>query len=130
MTRKPEPATVHLRMSPQLRESLRVAANDAGCSLNAFAVQVLSAAAGDAARFRTVEESNVRAAAARPAQKWRSRRARSDFIGRMGVEMGTPAMAALVRRLDAEDPGYFLDWWTARSNGEKVREPKLSRPVA
>jgi hypothetical protein len=30
MTRDQEPASVHLRMSPQLRESLRDAANDSG----------------------------------------------------------------------------------------------------
>jgi hypothetical protein len=25
--------------------------------------------------------------------------------------MGSVAMAALVQRLDVEDPGYFLEWW-------------------
>jgi hypothetical protein len=101
-------------MSPQLRDSLRDAANEAGCSLNAFAVQVLSAAAGDAARFRSVTDSDARTEAARPAQEWRSRTARNDFINAMRQEMGTVAMAALVKRLDAEDPGHFLEWWNAR----------------
>jgi Tfp pilus assembly protein FimV len=98
-------------MSPQLRESLRDAAKDAGCSLNAFAVQVLAAAAGDAARFRGTPDSDVRAEAVRPAQEWRSRAARNDFINAMRAEMGSVAMAALVQRLDVEDPGYFLEWW-------------------
>ena len=101
-------------MSPQLRESLRDAANDAGCSLNAFAVQVLSAAAGDAARFRSVAEAEVRAEAVRPKQEWKSRMARNDFMRVKGEEMGSVAMAELVRRLDAENPGYFLEWWNNR----------------
>jgi hypothetical protein len=116
-------------MAPQLRESLRAAASDAGCSLNAFAVQVLSAAAGDAARFRSANDSEERKEAARPAQKWRSRFARNDFIGRMGAEMGSSAMVALVGRLDAEDPGYFLEWWNARHTGDKLREPRFSDTV-
>ena len=117
---------MHLRMSPQLRESLRAAASDAGCSLNAFAVQVLSAAAGDAARFRSVDDASARKEAARPTQRWRSRFARNEFMKRMAEEMGSSAMFGLVRRLDADDPGYFLEWWTARHAGEKVREPRLS----
>ena len=101
-------------MSPQLREGLRAAANDAGCSLNAFAVQVLSAAAGDAARFRSVAESAARTEATRPKQEWRNRMARNDFIRFMGEEMGSAAMVALVQRLDVDDPGHFLEWQEAR----------------
>ena len=101
-------------MSPQLRESLRDAANDAGCSINAFAVQVLSAAAGDAARFRNVTDANARIEAVRPKQEWRSRLARNDFIRFTSEEIGSVAMAALVQRLDVENPGYFLEWQNAR----------------
>ena len=93
---------------------MRAAANDAGCSLNAFAVQVLSAAAGDANRFRSTDESQARATAARPTQNWRHRLARSNFIGVMGSEVGSAAMAALVQRLDVEDPGHYLEWQRAR----------------
>ena len=28
----------------------------------------------------------------------------------MGIELGTDEMVALVKRLDAEDPGYFVEW--------------------
>jgi hypothetical protein len=35
-------------------------------------------------------------------------------MGVMGVEMGSVAAAALVQRLDVEDPGYFLEWQNAR----------------
>ena len=52
VARDSRPAVVFLRMSPQLREGLREAADRAGCSLNAFAVQILATAAGDPARFR------------------------------------------------------------------------------
>jgi hypothetical protein len=120
---------MHLRMSPQLRESLRAAASEAGCSLNAFAVQVLSAAAGDAARFRSVDDSNVRQEAARPPQKWRSRLARNDFIRVKGRETGWVGLTALVHRLDTEDPGYFLEWYNARRTGDTVREPRFSDTV-
>jgi hypothetical protein len=120
---------MHLRMSPQLRESLRDAANTAGCSLNAFAVQVLSAAAGDAAGFRTVDEQRSHSAPLAANQSWRRSQARSNFIGVMGMEIGSVAMAALVQRYDVEDPGYFLEWQRAR-DGDAPGEPGASRSVA
>ena len=101
-------------MSPQLRESLRAAAIEAGCSLNGFAIQVLSAAAGDASRFRSADESEARATAARPTQNWRHRQARNDFMRATSMEIGSPATAALVMRLDVEDPGHYLEWQRAR----------------
>lgn len=52
MARTKKPVNVFLRMSAQLRDGLKAAAEDAGLSLNAYAVQVLASAAGDPARFR------------------------------------------------------------------------------
>src|SRR3954467_4056793 len=46
------PAVVTLRMSRSLRDALHAAAAQDGCSLNAYALQVLAAAAGDPAGFR------------------------------------------------------------------------------
>src|SRR4029079_9892789 len=55
--KRPGSAQVTLRMSPQLRDALRASALDAGCSLNAFAIQVLASAAGHRARFRGTAET-------------------------------------------------------------------------
>jgi hypothetical protein len=117
---------LHLRMAPHLREARRDAARAAGCSLNAFAVQVLAAAAGDAARFRALDEPDARPALAPARQTWRVGAARNEFIGVMGIEMGTLARTALVRRLDAEDPGYYLEWHRARQTGHEPRAPRIS----
>lgn len=117
-------------MSPQLRESLRDAANTAGGSLNAFAVQVLSAAAGDAARFRSVDEPRPLATAVPAHQSWRRAQARNDFIGFMGMEIGAVAMRALLERLDVEDPGHFLEWQRLREAGGVPKVPGASRGVA
>ena len=53
---RPRPAIVTLRMSRSLRDSLHSAAAAAGCSLNGYALQILAAAAGDPARFRSVAD--------------------------------------------------------------------------
>jgi hypothetical protein len=103
-----------------LRESLRDAANDVGCSLNPFAVQVLSAAAGDASRFRNAEVDKARVAAALPVPQWRRRQARNDFLKAMTQEIGTVATGALVKRLDAEDPAYYYNWELARRAGKPL----------
>jgi len=113
-------------MAPHLRESLRDAARAAGCSLNAFAVQVLAAAAGDAARFRALDEPDSRPALAPARQTWRVRAARNEFIGIMGMEIGSLARSALMRRLDAEDPGYYLEWHRARETGHEPRAPRIA----
>ena len=44
-------------MSPALKEGLREAAAAAGCSINAYIVQVVAAAAGHRARFRGTAET-------------------------------------------------------------------------
>jgi hypothetical protein len=57
MPRNPKSAVVAVRMAPSLREGLKQAADDEGCSLNAYIVQVLAAAAGHRARFRGSAET-------------------------------------------------------------------------
>jgi hypothetical protein len=50
-------AVLTIRMAPQLRDGLKASAEFAGCSLNAYVVQVLAAAAGQRARFRGTAET-------------------------------------------------------------------------
>src|SRR5689334_6148761 len=57
MPRRPDIATIEVRLSPQLKQGLKDSAAFAGCSLNAYVVQVLAAAAGHRARFRGDAES-------------------------------------------------------------------------
>jgi hypothetical protein len=112
-------------MSPQLREGLRAAAAKAGCSVNAYAVQVLAAAAGDAARFRAPvpepEEIDVRElerdALGYPL-RWKEREehssARHEFMTAM--ERDAPdEWIRLVKTYDAEDPGYYVEWQRQRT---------------
>src|SRR5258705_4010586 len=56
MQTTPRPAIVTLRMSRSLRDALHSAAAAAGCSLNGYALQILAAAAGDPARFRSTAD--------------------------------------------------------------------------
>jgi hypothetical protein len=143
MARDPRPAVVFLRMSPQLRDGLRDAADDAGCSLNAFAVQVLAAAAGDPGRFRGTgsreasESSDVdeleRDALGYPLrwkERWEHSGARNEFIGTMETELGVEEMVALVKKLDAENPGYFVEWYRLRKAEREVRESGDRRGAA
>jgi hypothetical protein len=95
-------------MSPQLRDALRRAAENAGCSMNAYAVQVLATATGDPACFRATVDAPHESP--RPKQQWRHKAARQDFMLAMAEEIGWAAAGPLVRRYDAEDPGYFLAW--------------------
>lgn len=111
-------------MAHQLRDGLREAASEAGCSLNAFAVQALAAAAGDLARFRlptagppTIHELE-RDARGYPID-WKERQehmgARSDFIGAMDCEMPSDEVVALIKRLDRENPAHFVEWSRSRA---------------
>ena len=135
MARDPRPAVVFLRMSPQLREGLRHAADRAGCSLNAFAVQILATAAGDPARFRAQsshEESETAAA--------RSSATRLGIRsnGSSGGDTPSPATSSSARwasswarkRLDAEDPGYFVEWLRLRTDEREARESADRRGAA
>jgi hypothetical protein len=130
-------------MSPQLRDGLREAATAAGCSLNAFAVQVLAAAAGDPARFRPSgpheepESPDVneleRDALGYPLERIARAQhsgARNDFIGTMGNELGPDEMVALVKRFDAEEPGYFVEWQRIRNAERAAREFEGRRGAA
>ena len=109
MPNNPRTAIVHLRMAPQLRDALRRAADNAGVSMNSYAVQVLATAAGDPACFRA--EVDAPHTSPRPDQQWRKAHARNAFVQTMGPKIGWSEMSALVKKYDAEDPGYFLTWW-------------------
>jgi len=105
-------------MAPQLRDALQRAAVDAGCSMNAYAVQVLAAATGDPACFRaTIDASHE---SPRPRQMWRHKLARQDFMRAMSEQVGWKAMGELVQKYDAEDPGYFLAWKQRREEEPEV----------
>ena len=105
-------------MAPQLRDAVRRAAENAGCSMNAYAVQVLATATGDPAAFRaTVDAPNE---SPRPKQMWRHREARKDFMRAMSEQLGWKEMGALVNKYDAEDPGYFLAWKERRDADPEV----------
>jgi hypothetical protein len=126
MPRNPAAAVVALRMAPSLRDALKAAAADAGCSLNAFAVQVLASAAGDPARFRQAPEERTAAevAAGRralvrddqgtPLDGWERQlhlAARSEFFWHMKNQLAAGEVTALIARLDREDPAHFVEWW-------------------
>ena len=48
----------------------------------------------------------------------------------MGIELGTDEMVALVKRLDAEDPGYFVEWQRLRMAEREVQESGDHRGAA
>lgn len=141
MTREVRPAAVFLRMSPQLREGLRRAADASGCSVNAFAVQVLATAVGDPSRFRVPQPAEIplreleRDALGYPLESkanWRHATARSEFIGVMGANAQSDDWIAEVKRHDTEDPEFFVEWSERRmadeaSRGRPVREDPLSQ---
>jgi hypothetical protein len=139
MDRETKRAVVFIRMSPQLRDGLRVAADDAGCSLNAFVVQVLSAAAGDPSRFRAprandeaAEPELERDALGYPLdRKARGEHiaARTDYIAAMCREMTSGEAVVVVKKHDAEDPGYFVEWARLRRIEHAARE-REDRPGA
>ena len=114
------PATVTLRMSPALRDALHTAAAEAGCSLNAYALQVLASAAGDAARFRggrdeagdnprDLERDHL-GNPLDPKARWAHVTARSKFAEVTAEESDWAVAGALVRKYDQEDPGFFVEW--------------------
>jgi len=117
-------------MTPQLRESLRAAAEEAGCSLNAFATQVLATAVGDPARYRSPGAAAVGNALVRAEERDhrgfpRSGRARalhiaarSAFVSDLLRTMSDEDMMAVVTKYDQEDPGHFADWYLRRREQE------------
>ena len=124
METRARPAIVTLRMSRSLRDSLHSAAAAAGCSLNGYALQILAAAAGDAARFRIVavdatDEPRDLARDERgfPLQlKARSLHivARSAFFEAMAAESDAVTADRFVREHDHEDPAFFVEWYRSR----------------
>jgi len=111
MAREQKAALIHIRMSPQLREALRRAAADAGCSMNSYAVQVLATATGDPACFRAkVEAANEQSQMSAPKRERLHKAARQAFMEAMVEEIGWAEAGKLLRRYDAEDPDYFLAW--------------------
>ena len=56
--------------------------------------------------------------------------ARNDFIGTMGAELGSEEMVALVKRFDAEEPGYFVEWQRIRTAEREARESEGRRGAA
>ncbi len=115
-------------MSPQLREGLRLAAADAGCSVNAFAVQLIAAAVGDPCHFRAPERPEPelrdleRDALGYPLESkanWQHAVARSEYIGVMGTKEESDDWIANVKRYDAEDPAFFVEWAQRRRAEEQ-----------
>ena len=119
------PAIVTLRMSRSLRDALHEAAAGEGCSLNAYALQILAAAAGDPARFRRdpvdVAENtrdvprDERGFPVRPEDRQKHLVARLAFFEAMAAEHGAVAADQLVRRHEGEDPAFFVEWARGRA---------------
>ena len=110
-------------MSPQLCDALRHAADQAGCSMNSYAVQVLAAASGDPACFRASVDAPD---PARPNQQWRLRAARNDFIrimSMMSMEIGAGKALVLVNEYDTANPGYYLEWQQQRDAERRGESP-------
>lgn len=101
--------------------------------MNAFAVQVLAAAAGDPARFRAPvpepKEPDVRDlqrdALGYPLT-WRERAehmsARSAFMDSV-MSRPTDEWVALIRKYDAEDPGYYVEWHRELTRSRRESPP-------
>ena len=121
-------------MSPPLRDGLKESAAAAGCSLNAYIVQVLAASAGHRARFRgTVEtgptaeehlddlrslERNEFGYPLDWKERWRHTGARQAWVFAMEKRTDFSAAMALVRRIDAECPWHYVEW-------EELNGPEL-----
>ena len=120
MTSDSRPAVLFVRMSHQLRDGLRAAAEDAGCSLNSFAIQVLAAAAGDPSRFRAARaaqasevpeiERDERGFPLGGRARMLHIHARTVFVETMSGECGFDEGLRLVKKYDAEDPAHFVEW--------------------
>ena len=48
----------------------------------------------------------------------------------METELGAEEMVALVKKLDAENPGYFVEWHRLRKAEREVRESGDRRGAA
>jgi hypothetical protein len=111
-------------MSPQLRDGLHAAADAAGVSVNAFAVQVLATAVGDPARFRAAIDDAPKEPAelkrdhrgypTRPRDRDIHMAARNHFMTETEKLLGAAEMFRLAKQYDAEDPGYYVEWERSR----------------
>jgi len=111
-------------MSRSLRDALHSAAAAAGCSLNGYALQILAAAAGDPARFRSVAADapdeprdlarDERGFPLQLAARARHIAARSAFFEAMAIESDAVTADRLVQEHDLEDPAFFLRWYRSR----------------
>jgi hypothetical protein len=97
--------------------------------MNAFAVQVLATAVGDPARFRQPQaaEPDVRDlernAMGFPLDgKERSRHiaARTWFMEIMRSQLPDDEWIQVVKKCDAEDPSYYVEWARRRREAESI----------
>ena len=99
--------------------------------MNAFAVQILAAAAGDPSRFRDppdtapVDSEIKRDALGYPlewAARWQHAGARSEYIGVMDAsDVPSAEWVPLVKKYDAEDPGFYVEWLRLRQTVHEGR---------
>jgi len=128
MPRNEQAATVSLWMAPQLKAALKDAAADAGCSLNAYLVQLLGAAVGDASRFRVVapgppkpsiddERTALRALERRADGYPEGRRdrnrhsgARAQYADEILQSLGHGEASRVMFRIDRDCPWHYVEW--------------------
>jgi hypothetical protein len=119
-------------MSPSLRDALRSAADASGCSLNAYALQILASAAGDPARFRgtAVEAPDEPRDIERDERgfplEWAARSehggARQEFFEAIAAEADAARAGQLVREHDRENPAFFVEWRRRMRSSDPRRE--------
>ena len=127
MARTTSPAVLYLRISPALRDGLRAASDEAGLSLNAYASQVLAAAAGHKAAFRDVAVP-TEIAEAEQAAGLRELRRKGDgypvvykerdrhvaalhaWVETLRATMDFVAIMQLKNKIDVECPWHYVEW--------------------
>jgi hypothetical protein len=109
-------------MSRQLRDGLHAAAEKAGCSLNSFAVQVLAAAAGDASQFRRRDAQEIERDESGTPLSYSARAehllARGEYMKLLFAQVGGARMRDTVRKLDQDDPAFFMRWHAAQERAD------------
>jgi len=104
-------AKITIRMAPQLHDGLRASAQEAGCSLSSFILQVLAATAGHRARFRGITANEPRDRPARhehvtARERWR------EYMHSRGYAL---AIVATIERAHGEqDPWFYVEWYARR----------------
>ena len=127
MTRATSPAVLYLRISPALRDGLRAASDEAGLSLNAYAAQVLAAAAGHKAAFRDAAVPTEIAEAEQTAglrdlrrkpdgypiafrERDRHVAALHAWVETLRKTMNFADLMKLKYRIDIECPWFYVEW--------------------